>query len=156
MMPGHCDHAGRIIINLTEFLYKAGQGIAKRSAQDFMEQLYLFAPEEMIRNNAMKALINGEFYRSGKHWMELKNLNSGNDFVNVALDISHYWMEGYGDDEEFKQEKPLEVYKKWLAFEQYIDTKAYRKNAVIRDHKGKYISLEHRSGKSYSIIAPIL
>ncbi len=96
-----------------------------------MEQLYLFAPEEMVRNNAMKALIKGEFHRSGKHWMELKNLNSGNDFVNVALDICHYWMEGYGDDEEFRQESPLEVYKKWRFFEQYLNAKAYRNNPVI-------------------------
>jgi hypothetical protein len=96
-----------------------------------MEQLYLFAPEEIIRNNAMKALINGEFHRSGKHWMELKNLNSGNDFVNVALDICHYWMEECGDDEEFRQESPLEVYKKWRFFEQYLNAKAYRNNPVI-------------------------
>jgi len=96
-----------------------------------MEQLYLFAPEEMIRNNAMKALISGEFHRSEKYWMELENLNSGNDFINVALDICRYWMEGYGDDEEFKQEKPLEVYKKWRFFEQHLNAKVYRNNPVI-------------------------
>jgi hypothetical protein len=96
-----------------------------------MEQLYLFAPEEIIRNNAMKALIKGEFYRSWKYWRELKQIDVGNDFVAIALDICRYWMEGYKDDEEFRQEKNLEVYKKWRAFEQYLNIKAYRKNTII-------------------------
>jgi len=96
-----------------------------------MEQLYLFAPEEMIKNNAMKALITGKFHCSRKYWEELKNLDPGNDFADVALDISNYWIAEYGDDEKFRQGKPLEIFKKWRAFEQYLNTKEYRKNAII-------------------------
>lgn len=100
-----------------------------------MEQLYLFAPEEMIRNNAIRTLLSGEFHQSRKYWTELKHLDPGNTFQDTALDICRYWNALYNDDQAFKQENPLELYRKWREFEQHIEQKEPKVKTITRQMK---------------------
>ena len=90
-----------------------------------MEQLCLFAPQEVIRNTAEKTLMRGEFHQSERNWCELKQLDPDNDFLNTSLDICQYWNARYADDEAFKRENPLEIYRKWREFEHYMDGRQY-------------------------------
>jgi hypothetical protein len=96
-----------------------------------MEQLYLFAPPEIIRNKAMNALTKAEFIRSEKHWQELRLLDPGNRFIDDALDICRFWNRLYPEEDLVNQADPLEIYARWREFETYLDGKGYRENALI-------------------------
>ena len=51
-----------------------------------MEQLYLFAPPEIIKNKALKTLASAEFVQAEKFWQELEQLDPGNAFLGTALE----------------------------------------------------------------------
>ena len=114
-----------------------------------MEQLYLFAPPEMIKNKAMNALTAAEFVSSEKYWRELEHLDPGHGFIDAALDICRFWNGLYPGEGVVNQADPLELYRRWRGFETYLDGKDYRGNPVIgriKEHVFlKNIGLEHRS-----------
>ncbi len=113
-----------------------------------MEQLYLFAPPEIIKNKAMKTLTSTEFVQSEKYWRELEYLDPGNAFVGVALEICRFWNDRYPDDDIFNQADPLEIYRGWREFETYRDRKEYRGSPIIGQIKEsvflRRIGLENR------------
>ncbi len=113
-----------------------------------MEQLYLFAAPEIIKNKAMKALASAEFGQSEKYWRELEHLDPGNGFIDTALDMCRFWNDLYTDDSLFNRAEPFEVYGRWKEFEAYLDGKNYQGNAIIRVIKEtiflKRIGLENR------------
>ena len=116
--------------------------------RDAMEQLYLFAPPEIIKNKAMKALTGAEFVQSEKYWRELEQLDPGNAFSRIALDVCRFWNNLYHDDDMLNRADPLEVYRAWREFETYLHCKDYRGNSIIGQIKetiflGK-IGLEQR------------
>jgi hypothetical protein len=116
--------------------------------QATMEQLYLFAPPEIIKNKAMKALTGAEFVQSEKYWRELEPLDPCNAFIDTALDICRFWNNTYPDDDMLNQADPLEVYRVWREFETHLRSKDYRGSAIIGQIKeniflGK-IGLEQR------------
>ena len=96
-----------------------------------MEQLYLFAPPEIIKNKAMQALANAEFVQSERYWRELEQLDPGNAFIGTALDVCRFWNGLYPDDDMLNRGDPLEVYSLWREFETYLEGKDYRGSAMI-------------------------
>ena len=114
-----------------------------------MEQLYLFAPPEIVKNRATKALADAEFDQSEKYWRELEQLDPGNTLARTALDICRFWNDLYPGDDVFHRADPLEIYRLWREFELYLEGKDYRGSAIIRQIKEsvflKRIGLEQRS-----------
>ncbi len=114
-----------------------------------MEQLYLFAPPEIIKNKAIQTLAGAEFLQSEKHWRELERLDPGNAFVGAALDICRFWNDLYPDDDMLNRADPLEVFKVWREFETQLHCKEYRGNAIIGQIKEniflRKMGLEHGS-----------
>ena len=114
-----------------------------------MEQLYLFAPPEIIKNKAMQTLAGAEFLQSEKHWRELERLDPGNAFIAAALDICRFWNDLYPDDGMLNRADPLGVFKVWREFETQLHCKEYRGNAIIRQIKEniflRKMGLEHGS-----------
>ena len=96
-----------------------------------MEQLYLFAPPEIIKNKAMQSLASAEFVQSERYWRELEQLDPGNVFIGTALDICRFWNGLYPDDDMLNRADPLEVYTLWREFETYLEGKDYRGSAMI-------------------------
>ena len=96
-----------------------------------MEQLYLFAPPEIIKNKAMQTLASAEFVQSERYWRELRQLDPGNVFIGTALDICRFWNGLYPDDDMLNRADPLEVYTLWREFETYLEGKDYRGSAMI-------------------------
>ena len=109
----------------------------------------MFAPPEIIKNKAMKALTSAEFVQSEKYWRELEQLDPGNAFVGAALDICRFWNDLYPDDGMLNRADPLEAYRLWKEFEMYLDGKDYRGSAIIGQIKEtiflRRIGLEHWS-----------
>jgi len=108
----------------------------------------LFAPPEIIKNKAMKALTCAEFVQSENYWRELEQLDPGNVFVGAALDICRFWNNRYPDDDMLNLADPSEVYRLWKEFERRLDRKEYRGNPIIGQIKEhiflRKIGLEHR------------
>jgi hypothetical protein len=117
--------------------------------QATMEQLYLLAPPEIIKNKAMKALTGEEFVQSEKYWREVELLDPGNTFIGAALDICRFWNDPYPDEDMLNQADPLEVYRAWREFETYLRSKDYRGSVIIGQIKEhiflRRIGLEHMS-----------
>jgi hypothetical protein len=118
-----------------------------------MEQLYLFAPAEIIKNKGLKSLVSAEFLQSEKSWQELEQLDPGNAFLGTALEICRFWNGLYPDDAMLNRADPLEVYRLWREFETYLDGKEYRGSAVIGQIKEtiflRKMGLEHGSPALY-------
>jgi len=113
-----------------------------------MEQLYLFAPTEIVKNKAMNTLTTAKFIRSEKYWQELRSLDPYNGDIDAALDICRFWNGVYDEEDKLNQAHPLEIYARWREFENYSD-RNYPKNAAIGQLKEhiflKNVGLEHRA-----------
>lgn len=89
-----------------------------------IDQFPLFSQVPMIKNQAIKALINLDFIQSERYWLELKRLDPDDDHVIQGLKTCRFWKDAYLHHRETCP-SALETYQKWTEFEAHLDPNRY-------------------------------